>query len=71
MKRLVYIPLLCKKRNIGRILIFYKKVNEKCEYDTINQVFVKNAKYIAAVYLGLGVKTSLGQAVVLNRRKGM
>jgi len=27
--------------------------------------------YIAAVYLGLGVKTSLGKSVVLNRRKRM
>ena len=49
MKRLVSIPLLGKKRNIERILervlMFYKKLDDDCKYDTINQVFVKNIYY--------------------------
>lgn len=47
--------------------MLYKKLDNNCKYDTIYQVFVK--KCIAAVYLVLGAKPSLGQSAVLNRRK--
>ena len=48
---MVYIPLLGKKRNIERVLMFYKKLDNNCKYDTINQVFVKNTIFISGVLM--------------------